>query len=110
MPSYCASTTAMLVILIVFETYFKVEDVLLIAMNLIFVACILYTIGVWSEKIQDRLKAWQLLVFWLGLFFSTFGTGAIGISAGSLIQFNFHSITGSLTKISSTTTNFSGCV
>ena len=67
---------------------------LLIAMNLIFVACILYTIGVWSEKIQGRLKAWHLIVFWLGLFFDTIGTGAMGINAGSLIQFNFHGITG----------------
>jgi len=67
---------------------------LLIAMNLIFVACILYTVGVWSEKIQGRLKAWHLMVFWLGLSFDTIGTGAMGINAGSLIQFNFHGITG----------------
>jgi uncharacterized repeat protein (TIGR03987 family) len=67
---------------------------LLIAMNLIFVACILYTIGVWSEKIQGRLKSWHLVVFWLGLFFDTVGTGAMGIHAGSIIQFNFHGITG----------------
>jgi len=26
----------------------------------IFGACILYTIGVWGEKLQGRLKAWHL--------------------------------------------------
>jgi len=67
---------------------------LIIAMNLIFAACILYTVGVWSEKIQRRLKGWHLMVFWLGLFFDTIGTGAMGKMAGSIIQFNFHGITG----------------
>jgi len=67
---------------------------LIIAMNLIFVACILYTVGVWSEKLQGRLKAWHLLVFCLRLFFDTIGTGAMGIMAGSVFQFNFHGITG----------------
>ena len=67
---------------------------LIIAMNLIFAACILYTVGVWSEKIQGRLKGWHLMVFWLGLFFDTIGTGAMGKMAGSIIQFNFHGITG----------------
>lgn len=67
---------------------------LIVAMNLIFVACILYTVGVWSEKLQGRLKVWHLTVFWLGLCFDTIGTGAMGIMAGSIIQFNFHGITG----------------
>jgi len=67
---------------------------LIVAMNFIFIACILYTIGVWSEKLQGRLKAWHLLVFWLGFFFDTIGTGAMGIMAGSIFQFNFHGITG----------------
>ncbi len=67
---------------------------LIIAMNLIFVACILYSVGVWSEKLQGRLKPWHLLVFWLGLIFDTIGTGAMTIMAGSIFQFNFHGITG----------------
>ena len=67
---------------------------LIIAMNLIFVACILYSVGVWSEKLQGRLKPWHLLVFWLGLIFDTIGTGAMTIMAGSIFQFNFHGVTG----------------
>ena len=67
---------------------------LIVAMNLIFVACILYTIGVWSEKIQGRLNRWHLVVFWFGFCFDTIGTGAMGKMAGSVFQFNFHGITG----------------
>jgi len=67
---------------------------LIIAMNLIFVACILYSVGVWSEKLQGRLKLWHLLVFWSGLIFDTIGTGAMTIMAGSIFQFNFHGMTG----------------
>jgi uncharacterized repeat protein (TIGR03987 family) len=67
---------------------------LIIAMNFIFIACILYSVGVWSEKLQGRLKLWHLLVFWLGFVFDTIGTTAMAMNAGSLIQFNFHGLTG----------------
>ena len=67
---------------------------MLTAVLFISVACLLYTIGVWAEKIQKRLKVWHLPVFWFGLVCDTIGTGAMGIMLGSLIQFNFHGITG----------------
>ncbi len=63
-------------------------------MNFIFCACVLYTIGVWAEKLQGRLKVWHMVVFWLGLTCDTIGTGAMSKMAGSLFQFNFHGITG----------------
>lgn len=69
---------------------------LLIAISFIFAACILYTVGVWSEKIQKRLKVWHTVVFWLGLVCDTIGTGAMGKMAGSIIQLNFHGLTGLL--------------
>ena len=69
---------------------------LIIAVSFIFAACILYTLGVWSEKIQKRLKSWHTVVFWLGFTCDTIGTGAMGIMAGSLFQFNFHGLTGLL--------------
>ena len=69
---------------------------LLIAILFIFGACILYTVGVWAEKIQKRLKYWHVAVFWSGFVFDTIGTGAMGVLAGSLIQFNFHGLTGLL--------------
>lgn len=67
---------------------------LVIAIVFIFAACLTYTLGVWAEKIQKRLKAWHVVVFWLGLTFDTIGTGAMGKMVGSLIQFNFHGLTG----------------
>ena len=54
----------------------------------------MYTLGVWAEKISKRLKLWHVVVFWLGLIFDTIGTGAMGKMVGSLIQFNFHGMTG----------------
>jgi uncharacterized repeat protein (TIGR03987 family) len=69
---------------------------LLIAILFIFGACIFYTLGVWAEKIQKRLKIWHIVVFYLGLIFDTIGTGAMGELAGSLIQLNFHGLTGLL--------------
>jgi len=69
---------------------------LLVAILFIFGACILYTLGVWAEKIQKRLKIWHVVVFYLGLIFDTIGTGAMGKLAGSLIQLNFHGLTGLL--------------
>ena len=69
---------------------------LIIAISFIFAACILYTLGVWSERISKRLKVWHAVVFWLGFICDTIGTGAMGKLAGSLIQFNFHGMTGLL--------------
>lgn len=69
---------------------------LLTAITFIIAACIFYTLGVWAEKIQRRLKVWHAIVFWLGFVCDTIGTGAMGKLVGSLIQFNFHGLTGLL--------------
>ena len=61
-------------------------DMLVIAISFIFAACILYTLGVWSEKIQKILKPWHTVVFWLGFVCDTIGTGAMGKLAGSILQ------------------------
>jgi uncharacterized repeat protein (TIGR03987 family) len=70
------------------------DQTLIIAVAFIFAACILYSLGVWAEKFQNRLKTWHVVVFWLGLTSDTIGTGAMGELAGSLIQINFHGLTG----------------
>jgi len=69
---------------------------LIIAISFIFAACILYTLGVWAEKIKRKLLVWHAVVFWLGFSCDTIGTGAMGKLAGSIIQVNFHGLTGLL--------------
>jgi len=72
---------------------------LIIAISFIFLACILYSLGVWAEKIQGKLKTWHMFVFWAGLASDTIGTGAMGILSGSIFQLTFHGITGLLAII-----------
>jgi uncharacterized repeat protein (TIGR03987 family) len=56
-------------------------------------ALVFYSIGVWGEKIVGRLKAWQLIFFWLGFVCDTTGTTLMTKIAGNF-QFNIHGITG----------------
>lgn len=69
---------------------------MIIAVGFINLAFVLYTVGVWSEKIKGRLQWWHAIIFWCGVTADATGTGAMGIMAGSLIQFNFHGLTGLL--------------
>ncbi|EKQ56857.1 MULTISPECIES: HsmA family protein [unclassified Clostridium] len=59
-------------------------------------AFIFYTIGVWSEKMQGKLKIWHLIIFYLGLIFDTLGTTIMSKIAAGGFQLNFHGITGLL--------------
>lgn len=63
------------------------------AVIFISLACICYTIAVLAEKIQNILKRWHVIVFWLGLTFDTLGTASMSKIVGN-IQANFHGITG----------------
>ena len=47
---------------------------LLFAIIFITLALLFYSIGVWSERLAKRLKAWHLVFFWLGLAADTTGT------------------------------------
>lgn len=69
---------------------------LVYAIVFISLACVFYTVGVWSEKIQKKLKLWHICVFWGGFLFDTLGTGVMGKIAGDIFQVNFHGITGLL--------------
>lgn len=60
---------------------------------LITLALIFYSIGVWSERIAGRLKAWHLIFFWGGFVFDTTGTGIMLEMAGR-ITFDIHGLTG----------------
>jgi uncharacterized repeat protein (TIGR03987 family) len=69
---------------------------LIYAILFINLALVFYTIGVWSEKIQKKLKSWHLVIFWTGLVFDTLGTSFMTGIAGDGFKFDFHGITGLL--------------
>jgi uncharacterized repeat protein (TIGR03987 family) len=60
---------------------------------IITIALLFYSIGVWSERIQGRLKPWHLAFFFLGLISDTWGTGLMLDFAGGLTS-DIHGITG----------------
>lgn len=72
---------------------------LIYAIVTIYLALIFYTIGVWSEKLQGKLKKWHLAVFYLGLMFDTTGTTLMSKIAKEGFQLNFHGLTGLLAII-----------
>lgn len=61
-------------------------------------ALVFYSIGVWSERIQGRLRYWHLAFFILGLISDTWGTGMMFDFAGGL-TFDLHGISGLLAII-----------
>lgn len=60
---------------------------------IITLALLFYSIGVWSERISGRLKAWHLAFFWLGFLCDTWGTGLMFEMAGGM-TFDVHGLTG----------------
>ena len=56
-------------------------------------ALVLYSIGVWGEKLVGRLKPWQLWFFWIGFACDTTGTTLMGRMAGKF-DFDVHGLTG----------------
>lgn len=62
-------------------------------MIIISLALVFYSIGVWSERLQGRLKPWHTLFFWAGLVCDTWGTGLMIEMAGGLTA-DIHGVTG----------------
>ena len=65
--------------------------------GIFFINCafVLYTVGVWSEKIQGKLQRWHLILFWLGIICDLLGTVAMEqIAQHHIESSSFHSITG----------------
>jgi len=67
---------------------------LLTATVLITLALILYTIGVWAERIARYLKPWHLGFFWTGLACDVAGTYAMELINGRIVWTSWHAITG----------------
>ena len=63
-----------------------------IAINL---ALVFYTIGVWAERVQGRLKVWHTVFFWLGLVCDTWGTTLMFDYVGGM-SFDIHGYSGVL--------------
>ncbi len=66
-----------------------------VALVLITLALVFYSIGVWSERWAGRLKPWHLIFFWSGLACDTTGTAVMMDMAGG-IGLDVHSLTGVL--------------
>jgi uncharacterized repeat protein (TIGR03987 family) len=58
-------------------------------------ALLFYTVGVWSERIQGRLKVWHTVLFWFGLVCDTVGTGMMFEYVGGM-SFDVHGLSGVL--------------
>ena len=63
-----------------------------IAINL---ALLFYTIGVWAERFQGRLKVWHIVLFWCGLVCDTWGTTIMFDYVGGM-QYDIHGFSGVL--------------
>ncbi len=69
-----------------------------LATIIINLALVFYSIGVWSERLQGRLKVWHTVFFWFGLVCDTWGTGLMFDYVGGM-QFNLHGVSGLLAII-----------
>lgn len=72
------------------DTHFLIAAICVISSALVF-----YTIGVWGERLQGKLKAWHLVFFIAGLFADAVGTGLMEqIAQMTHLHDNLHTITG----------------
>jgi len=65
------------------------------AVIVINLALLIYSIGVWSERLQGRLKTWHTAFFWLGLVCDTWGTGMMFDFVGGM-SYDIHGVSGLL--------------
>jgi uncharacterized repeat protein (TIGR03987 family) len=66
-----------------------------LAIIIINLALVFYSIGVWSERIQGRLKVWHTVFFYLGLICDTWGTGLMFDFVGGM-SWDIHGLSGVL--------------
>lgn len=79
----------------VVETRFLVMAIVVISSALVF-----YTLGVWGEKIQGKLRVWHVVAFLLGVFADIGGTTLMEhIAKLSGMHDRLHSITGFIAVI-----------
>ncbi len=66
-----------------------------VAVIVINLALLFYSIGVWSERVQGRLKVWHTVLFWLGLVCDTWGPGLMFEYVGGM-SYDIHGFSGVL--------------
>jgi len=66
-----------------------------VAVIVINLALLFYSIGVWSERLSGRLKVWHMVFFWLGLVCDTWGTGMMFDYVGGM-SYDIHGLSGLL--------------
>ena len=68
---------------------------LIAAISVITSALVFYTIGVWGERLQKRLKFWHLVFFLLGLLADSVGTALMeNIARLTHLHDEIHTVTG----------------
>jgi len=68
------------------------------AIIIINLALLFYSIGVWGERLQGRLKVWHTVFFWMGLVCDTWGTGLMFEFVGGM-SYDIHGYSGLLAII-----------
>lgn len=72
------------------DTHYLIAAVCVITGALVF-----YTIGVWGERVQKKLKFWHITFFLLGLLADTVGTGLMKtIAHKTHLHDEIHTVTG----------------
>lgn len=69
---------------------------LITAIITITLALIFYSVGVWGEKIQKRLKPWHVIIFWAGFVCDTTGTTLMSMMAQDGGGLTLHAVTGAV--------------
>jgi uncharacterized repeat protein (TIGR03987 family) len=71
------------------------SPILIVSVSTMFMALILYTIGVWTVRFSKQLKLSHLIEFWIGFIADIIGTVCMTLLAGG-IKLNLHGLAGFL--------------
>lgn len=69
------------------------NQMIVLAISLVIIAYILYSISIFTEKLTKRIKVWMVIVFGIAFICDSVGTTLMGLSADTL-KINLHTICG----------------
>lgn len=71
--------------------------IMLLAMVLITLALVFYSLGVWAERLARYLRKWHVAAFWAGFTFDVSGTWAMTkLAVGPFNPMEIHTFTGQI--------------